>query len=233
MIKTKLILVEGVPCSGKTTTATTMLREISTHGYQCHCYLEWGDDNPIDIGNKEDLAEIISTTKVREQDILQQWKDFVESAKQQEAINIIESRFWQTDAMYLYLSGHSEHEVFESNRRLLAVIVELDPVLVYLAPEDIEQLQIKVASRRNEKWRESGRDGSWEEWANSVWEQQQWFTDRALYSESMARFFNEWAAIADRLYERFPFRKIRIQDPQIDWENANGRIRDFLEVASQ
>ncbi len=42
--------------------------------------------------------------------------------------------------MYLYLSGQSEHEVFESNRRLLSVIAELDPVLVYLAPEDIEQL---------------------------------------------------------------------------------------------
>lgn len=69
-----------------------------------------------------------------------QWKDFAQSAKQPEAINVVESRFWKTDAMYLYLSGQSEHEVFESNRRLLSVIAELDPVLVYLAPEDIEQL---------------------------------------------------------------------------------------------
>ena len=181
----------------------------------------------------EDLAEIISTTKVREQNILQQWKDFTKSAKQQEAINIVESRFWQTDAMYLYLSGHSEYEVFESNRRLISVITELDPVLIYLAPEDIEQLHTEVAKKRNEKWRESGKDGSWEEWGNKVYEQQKWFTDRSLNSKSMARFFDEWASIADRLYERFPFRKIKIQDPQIDWENTNASIRDFLEVDSQ
>ena len=208
------------------------MSEISTHGYKCHCFLEWGDNNPIDIGKVEDLAEIISTTKVREQSILQQWKDFTESAKQQEAINIVESRFWQTDAMYLYLSGHSEHEVFESNRRLMSVITELDPVLIYLAPEDVEQLHTEVAKKRNEKWRESGRDGSWEEWGNNVYEQQKWFTDRSLNSKSMARFFNEWVSIADRLYERFPFRKIKIQDPHIDWENTNRSIRDFL-VGSQ
>ena len=181
----------------------------------------------------EDLAEIISTTKVREQHVLQQWKKFTKNAKQQEAINIIESRFWQTDAMYLLLSGHSEHEIFESNHRLISVITELDPILIYLAPKDIEQLHIEVAKKRNEKWRVSGRDGSWEEWGNNVYEQQKWFTDRSLNAKSIARFFNEWALLANRLYEEFPFRKIRIQDPQINWENTNVRIRDFLEVENQ
>jgi thymidylate kinase len=232
-IETKLILVEGVPCSGKSTTAKTILSEVTACGNNCHCYLEWGDDNPIDIGNMEDLAEIISTRKTREENVLQQWKRFAQIAKRQETINIIESRFWQTDAMYLYLSGHSEQEIFESNRRAISVITELDPVLIYLAPIDIEQLHTEIAKKRNEKWRESGRDGSWEEWGNSVYEQQRWFTDRSLNSTAMARFFNEWASIADRLYERFPYRKLRIQDPHTDWENTNSCIRDFLEANSQ
>ena len=233
MIETKLILIEGVPCSGKSTTAKTIQRDVRACGYKCDCYLEWVDNNPIDIGRMEDLANIISTTKAREENVLQQWKDFTEVAKQQETINIIESRFWQSDSMYLYLSGHSEQAIFESNLRVISAITELDPVLIYLAPIDIEELHTEITKRRNQKWRESGRDGSWEEWGNRVYEQQKWFTDRSLNSTAMARFFDDWATIADMLYKRFPYRKFRIQDPHIDWEKSYHRIRDFLYVNSQ
>ena len=83
---------------------------------------------------------------------------------------------------------------------------------------------------KNEKWRAAGREGTWEEWGNTVYERQKWFTKRSLNSKEMARFFNEWAIIADKLYERSSFRKIKIEDPQVDWEHAIDSIRDFLEV---
>jgi len=233
MIETKLILVEGVPCSGKSTTAQTILNDLTTCGIKGHCYLEWGENNPITIGKMKDLVAIISTTKAREKKVLHQWQQFMTSATRQAAINIIESRFWQTDAMYLYLSGHLEKEVLESNRRLISLIAELDPVLIYLAPKDIEQLHTDIAKQRNEKWRASGREGSWEEWGNNVYVQQKWFTDRSLNSQAMSQFFNDWVIIADHLFERFPYRKLRILDPQIDWEETYGSIRDFLEVNIQ
>lgn len=231
MIDAKLILIEGVPCSGKSATAEHLMIDLSACGIPCNCFFEWAENNPIFIGKMEDLSEIIATTKSREQNVLQQWKNFTKRAKQQETVNIIESRFWQTDAMYLYLSGHSEHEISESNHRVISVLAELNPVLIYLAPKDIEQLHRQITKKKNEKWRESGREGSWKQWGNHVYERQQWFTTRLLNSKAMARFFNEWASIADRLYERFPFRKIKIQDPQVDWEHTMGSIRDFLAIS--
>ena len=233
MIETKLVLVEGVPCSGKSTTAQTILNDVTTYGIKGHCYLEWGDNNPITIGKMEDLATIISTTKAREEKVLQQWQHFTTSATRHAGINIIESRFWQTDGMYLYLSGHSENEILESNRRVISLIAALDPVLIYLAPKDIEQLHTEIAKQRNEQWRASGREGSWEEWGDDVYVQQKWFLDRSLNSQAMAQFFNEWVLIADRLFERFPYRKLRIPDPQTDWEDTYGSIRAFLEVNNQ
>lgn len=233
MIKTKLILVEGVPGSGKSTAAQTILNDMTKCGIKGHCYLEWGERNPIIIGKMKDLAKIIATTKAREEKVLEQWQHFTTSATPQATVNIIESRFWQTDGMYLYLSGHSEKEILESNRRVTSRIVALDPVLIYLAPKDIEQLHTEIAKQRNEQWRTSGREGSWEEWGNDVYVQQKWFKDRSLNSQAMAQFFNEWASIADRLFERFPFRKLRILDPQFDWEDTYGSIRDFLEVNIQ
>jgi len=230
MINTKLILIDGVPCSGKSTIAKKLMVDISSCGIKCNCFLEWTEDNPIFIGKMEDLAEIISTTRSREQNVLQQWKDFIDSAKEQETVNIIESRFWQSSSMYLYLSGHSEYEVSESSNRVISVLAELNPVLIYLAPKDIEKLQARITMAKNEKWMESGRKGSWEQWGNDVYERQKWFTNRLLNSKAIPLFFNEWASIADRLYERLPFRKIKIRDPQVDWEHTLSSIRKFLDI---
>jgi len=231
MIDTKLILIEGIPGSGKSTTTMNLAAEISKRGIKCQCHLEWAEDNPIFIGHMEDLSEVISSSKLREQDVLQQWRSFTKKTKQQAAVIVIESRFWQTDAMYLYLSGHSEDEVMKGNKGVISAISELNPVLIYLAPEDVAQMLMWTAKVKNRKWQESGREGSWDQWGNEVYEQQRWFTNRMLKGpEAMVKFFNEWTSIANRLYEELPFRKAKIQNPNADWDTTMSRIRHFLKI---
>jgi hypothetical protein len=231
MIDTKLILIEGVPCSGKSTTARKLKSAISACGIECQCFLEWAADNPIFIGNMENLPEIISTTKSRAHNVLRNWRDFTAKARQQATVTIMESRLWQTDAMYLYLSGHSEHEVAEMGSRIIRIILELNPVLIYLAPEDIGQVFAQVTEAKNRKWRGSGKKSSWENLGNDLYERQKWFTSRSLRGKAaIVRFFTEWASISDKLYEEVPFRKIKIVNPQANWETAMCRIHDFLKL---
>ena len=87
----------------------------------------------------------------------------------------------------------------EAKDRVISVLAGLNPILIYLAPKDIEQLHTQITRKKNEKWREAGREGTWEAWGNTVYERQKWFTNRSLNSKAMARFFNEWAIIADKL----------------------------------
>jgi hypothetical protein len=231
MINTRLILIEGIPCSGKSTTAMKLNSIVSAHGIECQCFLEWSPNNPIFIGNIESLPEIIATTKFRAQKIIRNWKDFTAKARQHSTVSIIESRFWQTDAMYLYLSGHSENEAIESSRRIVCIISELSPIVIYLAPQDIGKMLAQVTAAKNQEWRKAGKEGSWQQWGNNVYEQQSWFTRRSLKGEdAIVRFFYEWAAISDKLYEEVPFRKIKLVDPQADWEGSMRRIEDVLEL---
>jgi thymidylate kinase len=231
MINTKLILIEGVPCSGKSTTAMKLKRMVSARGIECQCFLEWAPNNPIFIGNMESLPEIIATTKSRAQNILRNWKDFTAKARQRSTVSIIESRFWQTDAMYLYLSGHSENEAIERVRRIVSIISKLNPVLIYLAPQDIGKIIAQVTESKNQEWRKAGKEGSWQQWGNKVYEQQSWFTSRSLKGEdAIVRFFYEWASISNKLYEEVPFRKIKLVDPQSDWEGSMHRIERVLEL---
>jgi len=231
MIDTKLILIEGIPCSGKSTTAKKLKSIVSARGIECQCFLEWAPNNPIFIGNIESLPEIIATTKSRAQNVLRNWKDFTAKVRQRASVSIIESRFWQTDAMYLYLSGYSEHEAIESSRRIVSVITELSPVLIYLAPEGISQVLAQVTEAKNQEWQKAGKEGSWQQWGNDVYERQSWFTSRSLKGEdAIVRFFYEWASISDKLYEEVPFHKIKIVDPQADWEGSMHRIEGVLEL---
>jgi len=231
MIDTRLILIEGMPCSGKSTTARKLESLLSAGGIECQCFLEWAPDNPIFIGNIESLPEIIARTKSRAQNVLRDWKDFTAKARQQVTVSIMESRFWQTDGMYLYLSGHSEHEIIESSRRIVCIISELSPVLIYLAPRDIGQVLAQVTEAKNQEWQKAGKEGSWQQWGNDVYERQSWFTSRSLKGEdAIVRFFYEWASISDKLYEEVPFHKIKIVDPQADWEGSMHRIEGVLEL---
>jgi thymidylate kinase len=231
MIATKLILIEGLPCSGKSTTAGKIAESLAARGIACRCFREWAEDHPIPIGRMEDLPSVIATAKAREGEVLRQWEDFAVRAARSDAVTVLESRLWQTHAMYRYLSGGTPNEAAESSRRIAALIAILDPVLVYLAPADIGRALAQAAGEKNRKWREEGREGSWEEWGNAAYEQQQWFADRGRKGpHAVIAFFEEWAAIADGLYEELPFRKIKIRDPRADWDLALRRIRAFLEM---
>ena len=69
------------------------------------------------------------------------------------------------------------------------------------------------------------------EMGNKVYEEQKCFTKRLLKgSEETIKLYNEWYLIADRLYDKLPFRKIKIPNSQDDQEHAMNRIRDFLNM---
>ena len=76
MIDTQLILIEGLPGSGKSTTAENLASEIKNHGKRCHCFLEWAENHPIFIGYHEDMAEIISSSPLREPALVEKWEAF-------------------------------------------------------------------------------------------------------------------------------------------------------------
>ena len=179
----------------------------------------------------ENLSEIIATTMSRSRNIIQNWIEFIEKVKSQNTISIIESRFWQTDAMYLYLSGHSENDVIESSYRIIRIISELTPVLIYLAPKDIGKMLVEVTKRKNQEWKKAGKEGTWQKWGNEVYEQQSWFTSRSLKGDAaVIRFFTEWAKISEKLFREVPFQKIKVIDPQVNWKTSMDKIEEFLGV---
>ena len=221
MIDTKLILIEGLPGSGKTMTAELLAAEIRTYGKKCLWFNEWAENHPVFI-SIDHLSEVISSSRLREKTVLQKWEKFAEEMEDERTVYIFESRFWQTDVMFMYLAGHSKAEVVESNQRIITAITGLNPVMIYFTHDNIEAALTRTFQAKHE---------GWEQLVLGFVEQQKWATDRGLKGrEAWFKFFSEWALVAERLYARLTFPKIKVQNPHSDWDLVMRKIREFLEL---
>ena len=220
MIDTKLILIEGIPGSGKSTTAWKLAAEIENNGRECRYFLEWAEDHPIFIGDETDMAEIISLSRPRAGSVLRQWTEFAKRAQQEETVTIIESRFWQTSLMFMYGNGAPEDEVIETNRQVIMAITGLKPVLIYFTHDDIMKALTRAIDMRGAEW--EGR-------ITGIIEQQGLATGRALRGrEAWFSFFSAWTPVAEMLYDRFSFPKTKIHEAHSDWDLAMQNIMGFL-----
>ena len=232
MIDTKLILVEGPPGSGKTTTAGKLVAEIANAGKACQCFWEWDPNNPIVIGDDLHLDQVIATAIAREDDVLQQWQQLVDRQRGQDTVTIMESRFWQTGVMLMYVAGHPLEGVLESNQRLITIIRELQPVLIYFTIDDLRGFTRRTIESKEVDWQRSGLPGSWAEHIFTAFEGQPWsLAHGATGPDGMIALLEDWALVAERLYERVPFPKIKIRNPYRDWELALARACRFLGLA--
>lgn len=58
-----------------------------------------------------------------------------------------------------------------------------------------------------------------------------WFQSRGLSDfAGWVQFFEEWQRMVQRLYNDWPYRKIKIQNPHEDWEKAYQQMYSFLQI---
>jgi DNA polymerase III delta prime subunit len=231
MIETKLILIEGPPGSGKSTTAHILAHEIASSGTACQPYLEWSADHPIYIGDDLHLEQVTATSLARQANVVQQWQRFSQTRQTEPTVSIIESRFWQTGVMLLYAAGLSPEGVLESNQQVIKAIRGLNPVLIYFKIEPLSEFTLRMIEDKEAEWRRSGFPGTWVGHVYRAFDGQKWFTERGLSGlAGLLAFLEEWAGVAEKLYENLPFPKIQISNPHQDWRGAMGEMRRFLEL---
>jgi DNA polymerase III delta prime subunit len=231
MIGTQLVLLEGPPGSGKTTTAQYLSTDISNAGIPCQCFLEWSEDNPITIGDDLHLDQAVSSSITRESEVLQQWKRFVQARQTDKLVTVMESRFWQTSLMLMYAAGYPRESILASNQRVIETIGVLQPALIWFAIDDLRAFTIRTLQIKEEEWQRAGYLGNWAQHVYEAFDSQKWFTDRGLSGlTGMLAFLDEWALITNDLYDRLAFPKIEIRNPYKDWSAAMRHIRGFLDL---
>jgi hypothetical protein len=212
ILKTRLILIEGLPGAGKTSTTTYLGQNLQKQRVPCRWYLEEDPAHPIDCADMK--------LKNLDEKLPPLWGAFVERAAQEPRVTIIESRLWQNTALFMLMAEYPVEQIIRLHQRVYQVLSPLSPVLLYLYQADVESAQRRICEVRGEAW--LARE------MRSL-RKYPWFQSRGLDGfDGWLGFFQEWDVVADRLYEGWPYRKTKIEDPPNDWDGAYQQMLRFL-----
>ncbi len=214
MLDTQLILIEGFPGAGKSTTTRYLGEALRQRGAACRWYLEEDTPHPIDCNGFE--------IKGLTEKMIPLWTGFTAQTLQEPLITLIESRLWQNTALFMYMSNCTVDEIAELNRQQAQALAPLSPALIYLDQPDTEAAMHRLYTTRGEEWIQ---------WALDKTTPYAWFQTRGLMDfAGWEQFFREWQVIAERLFDEWPHHKLKIQDAHQDWEAAYRQMEAFLEI---
>ena len=130
MTDTRLILIEGIMGSGKSTTAEYLTGRIQQRGQPARWFHEYAEDNPIS-GGMDVLNGFDGADDWRLPDkTLPQWQALGQLKRSDDSVTILECKLWQNDALFMLLAGVPTTEVIASNRRVVEAISPASPVLI-------------------------------------------------------------------------------------------------------
>jgi thymidylate kinase len=229
MRQTRLILIEGIPGSGKSTTARNLCAAIQQSGIGCQYFHEWASNHPISIGPLSQLATVIASSQEREAHVAHQWAAFVTRMRPQHTVTIIEARFWQTTLQFMYLAGHPAEAVVTSQQRVMSMLSPLQPVFILLAPTAVRQALVRTIHTKSTQRNGMDEEVTWEQMVCTAVASQFWAKERGLTGrEALYQFAEAWSSLAERLYQDIPFPKISVENPHTNWEVTMGHIRTFV-----
>jgi thymidylate kinase len=211
----RLILIEGMIGSGKTTTAERLGDWLSGRGENVRAFDEGAADHPIRTRRVDELLAVSAPGDPGAYSA-SQWRRLAERCRRGQQTVILESVFLQNSVMPAFIDGAPATAVNQICAEIQRQAAPAEPFLVYLRPTDIAAAIARVHQARGEPW--SSRNLDFVE--SSPWARRRNLRGR----NAVVRLYQAWEPVAVQLYLRYPFGKLMVPDPQLDWPAALQRI---------
>jgi hypothetical protein len=218
MIPTKLILVDGLPGSGKSTTAQFIALQLERNAISAEWFYELEHVHPIHafhVWSREGPAKFIETTT-------NNWHKFVEQSHCSDRINILESTLFQSTIRLLLQSDLPHSMIREYACATIEIIQDLNPVLFYFQIRDIAAAFQEICEKRKKIW---------EQYFIQVIGQSLYGKRRQLNGfDGVLTFFREYQQLTTDLFSQFTIHKLALEDAQADWTACYHTICEFLQI---
>jgi hypothetical protein len=225
----RLIVIEGMIGSGKTTAATRVGDWLARRGESVRVFCEGAADHPIRTGAEDRLRAAAGLQAAGPGGTgdagdagspggypAAQWRRLAGRCLRGGQTIIAESSFLQNSVMPAFIDGAPARTVQETFTQIVRQAAPASPLLVYLRPADIAAAIGRIHRIRGDPW--SSRNVAFVE--NSPWARR-----RGLHGQdAVVKLYQAWEPVVTQLYRAYPFPKIMVTDPQHDWQAALARI---------
>jgi thymidylate kinase len=222
-IQTNLILVDGLPGSGKSTTAQQLYMHLIKHGYKAHWFFEHDVTHPIYVNTEVRLAREVGDlepNKIHEK-ALTNWANLVSSTGA-ENIAILEGTLFQSGAGSQFVMNWEPDKIASYAFLVEKLIERLDPVLIYFYQTDVAEALRRICKCR----------GRWfEEYlvkhvGASPYGKARGVTDIASVIEVLKAF----REITDFIFAKLRMRKLAVETSDGKWRTYCEQISHFLSI---
>lgn len=142
----KLLLIEGISESGKTTLAEYLYHVLHDLNINVAWYLEESKDHPV---HPRALRKFNDSPAFPEM-CLQSWKQFVAKEKNENTVHIMEGSAFQSTVRFMM--EHETRGITEYFKRFINLIEPLSPAFIYLRPNSVIELSQLISRNRGEDW---------------------------------------------------------------------------------
>ena len=230
MRDTKLILIDGLPGSGKTTTAAVLAAALAQRGRAVSCFLETQPDHPLNVGGSLHPAGQTTGTQLfasytaesYTDESLRRWRAFVAGAELADAVQIAESYPYQNSVRILLQMDAEVDRIRAYAAAVEQTMLPLRPVLVYLERRDSAGALRAIAEQR-------GAD--WAAYVTELVTDSPYARRRALQgTDAVLAFLNAYQALVDELRAASQLPQLVLDDCPGRWKACQRQLLTFLDV---
>jgi hypothetical protein len=234
MRDTQLIMVEGLPGLGKTTTASWLAVRLRAEHLPVRLYLESQPEHPINVGGDlHPAGDVTGETYFQRyrpasfiQESLRRWQAFVDDAMQADAISVLDSYPFQNSIRILLQMDAALDDMREYAAQVEAIVMPLRPALIYFSHRDMAhavQHSSEIGAQRGEAWMD---------YVARLIAHCPYGEARHLEGTSgVLAFIGDYKQLTDALLRESRLPRIILKDCSGGWNRCYRQIEAFLDLA--